>query len=896
MKNKILYSIMAFVMGFSFAACSDSDDYGISTTPLLTDDSVVTGSADVTATSATMHGTVDGLEGQAASAYVTGFYYGASADALTDRVVGNSGAEFSASISGMPNSVFYYQAFVTLQGRVTYKGEVKSLIMTNARAVTGDVSDITANTVKLAGKLSEFPSDAESGIVVSGVEGDENVRAGVRIAGTTAADFNVSASGLLPGTTYYYAAYLDLGAGVVYGETKSFTTPDKAFDVDNDLVDLGLSTKWARCNLGASKETELGGLFGFGDLTGYNTSIDVDNYANADIYRTANDVANKVCGGKVTMPTIDEFEELFRCCKVEWTETDGVSGYRFTGPNGNSIFMPAAGSRVKGAITGIGTEGRYMSGSVNGADPRFAMSYLFSNSGNARSTTPVYQALSVRPVSVAKNIPFDKSLLYKTWEIDLTVDGEYQVFPGPSYFYGTDDSWRTVTNNEPVVGDVWSWEADFAGNSWAVGGNAKNCQGSITFNEDGTVVVKHVDADGKETVENGTYTIDENNKTITLTNATVLAPANFSGDYVKNLKDKIKILSLTEKSLQFGVLRTDPSQGPALLSINMIPQLEKYGYTAKLTCYGQGASGEPSDAWVSATTTIAGGQTGTYTLTFNAAEPRTNGQVFVIDIEGFAAAYPNAFVKVDGIKADGNEVSFDANKFYYGNIEGGGNFRIEMANIWGCGHNDSWNGLKDTPFHQGGGETTNETALAFNSTFEVTFTIVSLDANLEFNAKQTAVGLSSPWAMPGNWGKEFPGAIKVVCDNFQYKLASADDFTMTLNADECDGTPDNGAVNLVDVVGIRSYFSGFSANLKSVVNDGNNVPFDASKLILGDIEGNGNFRIELHNIWGAGTAAAPAFGGAAMVEGNNCVTALGFKNSSKYTIGNFSKDLFAKPW
>ena len=106
----------------------------------------------------------------------------------------------------------------------------------NARAVTGDVSDITANTVKLAGKLSEFPADAESGIVVSGVEGDENVRAGVRIAGTTAADFNVLASGLLPGTTYYYAAYLDLGAGVVYGETKSFTTPDKAFDVDNDLV------------------------------------------------------------------------------------------------------------------------------------------------------------------------------------------------------------------------------------------------------------------------------------------------------------------------------------------------------------------------------------------------------------------------------------------------------------------------------------------------------------------------------------------------------------------------------------------------------------------------------------------------------------------------------------
>ena len=61
MKNKILFGIMALVMGIWATGCSD-DDYAINQQPLLTDNSVVTGSADVTATSATLHGTVSGLE------------------------------------------------------------------------------------------------------------------------------------------------------------------------------------------------------------------------------------------------------------------------------------------------------------------------------------------------------------------------------------------------------------------------------------------------------------------------------------------------------------------------------------------------------------------------------------------------------------------------------------------------------------------------------------------------------------------------------------------------------------------------------------------------------------------------------------------------------------------
>ena len=335
-------------MGIFMTGCSD-DDYSISNTPLLTDESVTTGSADVTVTSATFHGTVKGLEEQNASAYALGFYYGKSEDNLSEKVAATGSSEFQATVSGMPGDVVYYQAYVTLQGKVTYKGSVQSAIMTDAKAITGEPKDLTANSVILTGKLEKAPQEATSGIVISGVEGSENVRAGVRIVADGINDnYEIKAEGLLPNTTYHYTAYLDLGNGTVYGEDRTFTTAPADFNPDTDLVDLGLSTKWAKYNVGASDEKQLGGLFGFGDMTGFQTSINLEDYASADIYKTDRDVANKVYGSWVTMPTIDEFEELFTECKKEWIEDteNHVAGYKFTGPNGNSIFLPAAGTRT----------------------------------------------------------------------------------------------------------------------------------------------------------------------------------------------------------------------------------------------------------------------------------------------------------------------------------------------------------------------------------------------------------------------------------------------------------------------------------------------------------------------------------------------------------------------
>ena len=876
MKNKILYGIIAFVMGIFMTGCSD-DDYSISNTPLLTDESVTTGSADVTVTSATFHGTVKGLEEQNASAYALGFYYGKSEDNLSEKVAASGSSEFQATVSGMPGDVVYYQAYVTLQGRVTYKGSVQSAIMTDAKAITGDPKDLTANSVILTGKLEKAPQTATSGIVISGVEGSENVRAGVRIVAAGINDnYEIKAEGLLPNTTYHYTAYLDLGNGTVYGEDRTFTTAPADFNPDTDLVDLGLSTKWAKYNVGASDEKQLGGLFGFGDMTGFQTSINLEDYASADIYKTDRDVANKVYGSWVTMPTIDEFEELFTECKKEWVEDteNHVAGYKFTGPNGNSIFLPAAGTRTQGNVSGEGLNGYYLSGSINATDNRFAMAYSFDQNSARRTTTPVYQALAIRPVSVAKNVKFVKEKLYNTWEFDLKPDGSHYKFVGPVFFYGKDACWASYTNNQPVVGETTGWDADFASISWAIS-SADHCQGTMTFyqDEDGNdkVKVHQVQADGSYKDSEGTFTVDEKNKTITMT-IDPLNAVEYIGGITRTDETKIKVMSLSDEALQLGVIRSGDGQ---LMIYNYVTSDVKNGYVAKLTAWGDGGN------WDGASTVVSGGSkaVGQYTVKLETTEARTNGKVYVLDLEGFAAKYPKALVRIDAIKADGQDLKFDANKFHYGALEPNGNYRIELFNIWGTGT------AQNSPFRASGGPgDAGEPALAFNKTLEVTFTVVSTTSDgtgvytPTFNAVR---GWGEGEAQL--WGYNDGSTLKVVkSDKGQYSLEN-NQFDMTYEGSGFEGGTIMTFIEFADLYG---FFPGTHSTLDEFYLDGKAVSYDKSKVI--DSNENPKYRLELFNCYGA-TKDNCAFG----VKDGDLMRELGFNKSmrAKFTVHS----LFAVP-
>lgn len=877
MKNKILYGIMAFVMGIFMTGCSD-DDYSVNKNPLLDDSSVVTGSADVTATSATFHGTVKGLEDQAATAYATGFMYGDSETNLSEKASASSDAEFSATITGMPGQVVYYQAFVTLQGRLTYKGAVQQAVLTDAKAITGEVKDLTANSAVLQGSLQLAPLEAASGIVISGKEGQENVRAGVRIMASGINDnYEIKAEGLLPNTTYHYTAYLDLGNGTVYGEERSFTTPEAEFNPDEDLVDLGLSTKWAKYNVGATKATELGGLFGFGDMTGFQTSINLEDYASADIYKTDRDVANKVYGSWVTMPTIDEFEELFTECKKEWIEDteNHVAGYKFTGPNGNSIFLPAAGTRTQGTVSGEGLNGYYLSGSINATDNRFAMAYSFDKNAARRTATPVYQALAIRPVSVAKNVKFDKTKLYNTWEFDLKPDESHYKFVGPVFFYGKDACWASYTNNQPVVGETTGWDAEYANiKSWAIT-DPNHCGGTMTFymDEEGNdkVKVHQILADGSYKDSEGTFTVDAKGKTITMS-VDPLNPVEYQGGITRTDETKIKVMSLSDEALQLGVIRSSDGQ---LMIYNYVTSDVKNGYVAKLTAWGDGGN------WDGASTVVSGGSkaVGQYTVKLETTEARTNGKVYVLDLEGFAAKYPKALVRIDAIKADGQDLKYDANKFHYGDLEGKGNYRIELFNIWGTGT------AQNSPFRANGGPgEAGEPALAFNKTLEVTFTVISTTSDgtgvytPTFNAVR---GWGEGEAQL--WGYNDGSTLKVVkSDKGQYSLEN-NQFDMTYEGSGFEG---GTIMTFVEIADLYGFFPGTHSTLDEFYLDGKAVSYDKSKVV--DANENPKYRLELFNCYAA-TKDNCAFG----VKDGDLMRELGFNKSmrAKFTVHS----LFAVP-
>ena len=115
-----------------------------------------------------------------------------------------------------------------------------------------------------------------------------------------------------------------------------------------EYVDLGLSIKWATCNVGANQPHEYGNYYAWGETTTKN-SYTIDNSKTrgknmGDISGNPNyDAATANWGSGWRTPTYAEMKELDEKCTWIWTTENGINGYKVTGPNGNSIFLPAAG-------------------------------------------------------------------------------------------------------------------------------------------------------------------------------------------------------------------------------------------------------------------------------------------------------------------------------------------------------------------------------------------------------------------------------------------------------------------------------------------------------------------------------------------------------------------------
>ncbi|MDD5781063.1 MAG: protein kinase [Bacteroidales bacterium] len=173
----------------------------------------------------------------------------------------------------------------------------------------------------------------------------------------------------------------------------------------HEWVDLGLSVKWATCNVGASSPTGYGNFYAWGE-TSTKSSYDRDNCKTynrsmSDIRGNSSyDAARANWGGSWRLPTKAECDELVNNCTRQWTTQNGVKGMRFTSKrNGNSIFFPAAGYRRGTSTDGAGEYGTYWSSTPFESGTQSAYSLCFHSGGSAVTDwRSRYSGYSVRPV------------------------------------------------------------------------------------------------------------------------------------------------------------------------------------------------------------------------------------------------------------------------------------------------------------------------------------------------------------------------------------------------------------------------------------------------------------------------------------------------------------------
>lgn len=190
-----------------------------------------------------------------------------------------------------------------------------------------------------------------------------------------------------------------------------------------EAVDLGLSVKWATCNIGAFAPEEYGCYFAWGEikpkiiydwstykygdgdanlLTKYNDDSFFGIVDNKILLEVSDDAAQINWGGSWRIPTDAEWTELRMQCTWTWTTQNGVIGYKVTseksGYTNNFIFLPAAGYCHDSSLSGAGSYGIYWSSSLNTDYPYLAWYVNFDSTRVHRDDYNRNTGQSCRPV------------------------------------------------------------------------------------------------------------------------------------------------------------------------------------------------------------------------------------------------------------------------------------------------------------------------------------------------------------------------------------------------------------------------------------------------------------------------------------------------------------------
>ena len=226
----------------------------------------------------------------------------------------------------------------------------------------------------------------------------------------------------------------------------------------SEYVDMGLSVKWASCNLGATTPDGYGNYYAWGEtqpkkeyywtrytwggstttLTKYNTDGDRGTVDNLTVLEQADDAAYATLGEGWRIPTISDYEELLNNCSWTWTEMNGHYGYRVTAPNMNSIFLPAAGSYGANYMGEKSQAGYYWSNALytESTDCAWSLSFKEEEFGKDYVTGRAVCA-SIRPVYEEPGI---KTYKYDDYKQEVLKSAGISV-TSKDYYNGKTHDW-----------------------------------------------------------------------------------------------------------------------------------------------------------------------------------------------------------------------------------------------------------------------------------------------------------------------------------------------------------------------------------------------------------------------------------------------------------------------
>ena len=252
------------------------------------------------------------------------------------------------------------------------------------------------------------------------------------------------------------------------------------FAIPPQAVDLGLSVKWASCNIGASVPNGYGSYYSWGEtdtkssygwsrykwsngspdtITKYNSNDYYGIVDNKIVLFSSDDVAHVKFGGKWRIPTSEDWDELIRNCIIEYKYMYGAYGWLVTSnKNGASIFLPFPGIKDGEYFNAAGYSGSYWSSSLYVDEPSKAKYVRFDYNGFQQSTLFRNCGISIRPVFgdyiKVSDIHLNKSelqlVVYGTETITATVLPENASLKALSWA-SSNSSIATVTSTGEVT-------------------------------------------------------------------------------------------------------------------------------------------------------------------------------------------------------------------------------------------------------------------------------------------------------------------------------------------------------------------------------------------------------------------------------------------------------------